>query len=56
VLHTRHSSLVTVGSFSGPDDPKMQETAELIQRFKMVAKDPRKTIQLFAVPMEVPRP
>jgi hypothetical protein len=57
VLHTRRSSIVTVGSFTGPDDPKMQQTAELIQRFKLVSKDPRvPTMQLFAVPMEIPRP
>jgi hypothetical protein len=56
VLHTRHSSIVTVGAFTGPDDPKMEQTAELIRRFKGVTKQGVPTIQLLAEPMEVPRP
>ena len=57
VLHTRHNSIVTVGSFSGPRDPKMQQTAEKLLQLKLVSRDPKHpTIQFFAEPMEIPRP
>ncbi len=57
VLHTRHSSIVTVGSFTDPKDPKMQQTAERILQLKLESRDPRHpTIQFFAEPMEIPRP
>jgi hypothetical protein len=57
VLHTRHSSIVTVGSFTGPKDPEMAKMAERILQLKLQAKDGRvPSIELFASPMEIPRP
>ncbi len=57
VLHTRHSSIVTVGRFTGPDDPEMRKTAERILQLKLQSKDPKQpSIDLFAAPMEIPRP
>ncbi len=57
VLHTRRSSIVAVGGFTGPDDPEMQKTAEKILKLQLRTGNPRMPqIALFAVPMEVPRP
>jgi hypothetical protein len=57
VLHTRHSSIVTVGGFTGPEDPEMRKMAERILKLKLQSKDPKQpTIELFASPMEIPRP
>jgi hypothetical protein len=57
VLHTRRSSIVAVGGFTGPDDPEMQKTAEKILKLKLQTGNPRMPqIALIAVPMEIPRP
>lgn len=46
VLHTRHSSIVTVGGFDGLADPRMRSTQEmLVNRLKVPS----------ALPMAVPR-
>lgn len=58
VLHTRTSSLVTIGGFDGPNDPELyrirQQLAALKQRFSTAYE---KTLMLYPnpVPMEVPR-
>ena len=57
VLHTRRSSIVAVGSFTGPKDPEMAKTAERILQLKLLAKDGKvPALELFAAPMEIPRP
>ncbi len=52
VLHTRHGSLVTVGGFTGRDDPELPKMQQKLAALKIAP------IQLFAqpMPMEVPRP
>jgi hypothetical protein len=46
VLHTRHSSIVTVGGFDSLSDPRMRSTQEmLVNRLKVPS----------ALPMAVPR-
>jgi hypothetical protein len=55
VLHTRTSSVVTVGSYDSPDDPKLLEMQRQLSSLKLQGlADP--TMQLYArpVPMEVP--
>ncbi len=57
VLHTRHSSIVTVGAFTGPNDPEMQKMAERILKLKLQAHAPQgQSIDFIAAPMEIPRP
>ena len=64
VLHTRTSSVVSIGSFSGPDDPGVQVAAAQLAKWQQEiansAKDPTKKnpLGLFAtpVPVEVPHP
>ena len=46
VLHTRHSSIVTVGGFEGPADPHMRSTQEMLTNNLKVPS---------ALPMAVPR-
>jgi hypothetical protein len=58
VLHTRYSSVVTVGEFDGPKDPGMQRVREQLKHFTFKnGKTGETTSLLFAnpVPMEVPR-
>lgn len=66
VLHTRQSSVVTIGEFDGPEDPEMGRTQQRLARLSFQA-DPRSpnagrfsksNLELFArpAPMEVPRP
>ena len=53
VLHTRESSLLTVGGFDGPDDPRMKEVADLL------SNNPHFKQLHFMQPMlalQVPRP
>lgn len=46
VLHTRYSSMVSVGGFDGPDDPRLRSMQELLtNRYKAPS----------AIPMAVPR-
>lgn len=58
VLHTRTSSLVTVGEFDGPKDPNMQRVCEQLTHFTFKNGNTGESVSLlFAkpVPMEVPR-
>lgn len=59
VLHTRTSSIVTIGAFSGPDDPEMGKIQDRLARFSF-ARDGGQpyNLGLFArpLPMEVPHP
>ncbi len=58
VLHTRTSSVVTIGGFQAPDDPELlrvrQQLAALQQRFIASGRDPFRLYPNPA-PMEVPR-
>ncbi|MCS6849633.1 MAG: hypothetical protein NZ700_00510 [Gemmataceae bacterium] len=65
VLHTRHNSLVTVGGFDSPNDPKMQETIRKLASFRFTGPpdltNPQGGPGLLSLwpqplPMEVPRP
>ncbi len=61
VLHTRTSSVVSVGGFSGPGDPRFEQTRQaLLTRFKVATSDSRinGAMSLIGepVPMSVPRP
>src|SRR5262249_4610390 len=53
VLHTRGGSLVTVGGYDQPDDPRMQQVQRALAFVKL-----EQHVQMLAqpVPMEVPRP
>lgn len=61
VLHTRGSSVVTVGGFDAVDDPEIEKMkvriSQLTQRVIESSSDRRDLFQLFAqpLPMEVPR-
>jgi hypothetical protein len=35
VLHTRHSSVVTIGQYDSPDDPALQQTQNLLKSIKL---------------------
>ncbi len=57
VLHTRRSSLVAVGGFGAENDQDMQKAAEKLLQLKLQTMDGRaQGLDLFAVPMEIPRP
>jgi hypothetical protein len=51
VLHTRNSSIVTVGGFKSADDPAMVRTAARLAELKLDAQ-----MKLIAAPYEIPRP
>jgi hypothetical protein len=55
VLHTPTSSVVTVGGFSDPSDPKLQQTQQKLKSLKL--EGPGANIQLVSnpLPMQVPR-
>jgi hypothetical protein len=55
VLHTRRSSVVTVGGFDGPDDPQMQQMQRQLANLQLKAGQVV-LMQCFAepVPMQVP--
>ncbi len=55
VLHTPTSSVVTVGAFTDPNDPKLQETQRKIKNLTLTG--PGASIQLVSnpMPMQVPR-
>jgi hypothetical protein len=59
VLHTRTSSVVTVGEFTGPNDPELLRIQEQLTHFSSFKdkKTGREVFKLFAkaMPMEVPR-
>ena len=56
VLHTRTQSIVTVGGYEGPNDPKLMQDQQVLSRLRLNGVPPE--MQLFAqpMPMEVPRP
>jgi hypothetical protein len=54
VLHTRHSSVVTVGAFSRADDPRMREVQQALA--SKMQKAPNLQMLPEPMPMEVPRP
>jgi hypothetical protein len=61
VLHTRNSSLVTIGGYDAPDDPKllqMQQTIMSHSKHSANPGDPNAQMELFVqpMPMKVPRP
>jgi hypothetical protein len=51
VLHTRTSSIVTVGGFKSADDPAMMRTAKRLAELKLDVQ-----MKLIAAPYEIPRP
>ncbi len=58
VMHTRHSSIVCVGQFDSPEDPKLQQMQKLLANMKITNKE--KTIVLDQLspqplPMKIPR-
>lgn len=57
VLHTRHSSVVCVGEFNGPDDPEMKRVANHLKSMNFRTKEGADPIGLLPepVPVEVPR-
>jgi hypothetical protein len=60
VLHTRNSSIVTVGAFESTKDPEMERTADRLARFTFKRKDTGTNYDLGLfprpIPMEVPHP
>lgn len=56
VLHTRTQSIVTVGGYDSPNDPRMIQDQQVLGRLKLQGVPLE--FQLFAkpMPMEVPRP
>lgn len=66
VLHTRYSSVVCVGSFDSPDDPRIKTLQEALMRSLFTAQNPgnldaqrlTQQVQLMPrpLPMRVPRP
>jgi hypothetical protein len=60
VLHTRNSSLVTVGGFDGPKDPRIEQVQRLLaSNVKFSTNDQRFGPNEFLghpTPMEIPRP
>jgi hypothetical protein len=59
VLHTRFTSIVTVGAYDGPHDPRLQHDQEELFRFnqQLARCNPNVDVGLFprAIPMPVPR-
>jgi len=60
VLHTRTNSLVTVGAFSGPNDPDMRRVSQMLAalRERIGHPNPLDPLQLIStpIPMEIPKP
>jgi hypothetical protein len=59
VLHTRTSSVVTVGQFDGPDDPALLEKRQLLLGLRLnVARDVSTGTPEFqhVLPIPIPRP
>jgi hypothetical protein len=55
VLHTKYGSVVTVGGYDTPDDPRLRQMQE---RFARLSQDPnyaRLEFLATPVPMPVPR-
>lgn len=62
VLHTRASSIVTVGGFDSLEDPRIEQTRKqvftLVEQVRAANKNNHDPLQLFAnpLPMQVPQP
>lgn len=58
VLHTRWSSIVTVGSYDSPNDPQLLQYQRVLANLQLANPQQGIDIRLFAkpMPMEVPRP
>lgn len=58
VLHTRHSSVVTIGGYESTNDPKMAQDQQLLGKLKLQGGTDPGLLQLFPqpLPMEVPKP
>jgi hypothetical protein len=60
VLHTRTSSIVTIGAFDRPDDSKMETLRQVLhkERMRFASNDPRfpQGMDLFAQPPPMPVP
>lgn len=54
VLHTPVSSVVTVGAFANPDDPKIQQMQQKLKSLQLVG--PAASIQFVSNPMPMPVP
>jgi hypothetical protein len=56
VLHTRNQSIVTVGGYDSPNDPKLRQDLQKLSKLELRGCPPE--MQLFAqpLPMEVPKP
>jgi hypothetical protein len=52
VLHTRTSSVVTIGGYASSNDPRMQETQQTLERLKI---GPNLDLMPKPLPMQVPR-
>jgi hypothetical protein len=50
VLHTRGCSIVTLGGYDGPDDPRLKQMQRAVPNIRI-----NPPVELFAMPMEVPR-
>lgn len=57
VLHTRNSSVVTVGEFNAASDPELLRIQQELSKFSFKDQGGREIVKLFArpLPMEVPR-
>ncbi len=57
VLHTRNSSVVTVGEFNTSNDPELLRIQQQLAKFSFKDKAGHEVVKLFArpLPMEVPR-
>jgi hypothetical protein len=60
VLHTRYASIVTVGGYDSPNDPKMAQDQQVLSKLKLLGtniQDPSFHTWLpQPLPMEVPKP
>lgn len=55
VLHTPHGSIVAVGNYDSPNDPRLLQNQKLLANFQLVPQN--QALQFFAqpLPMQVPR-
>jgi len=60
VLHTRTSSIVTIGGFEGPNDPGAERVAQQLAQLRqqVIAEKGSDLLQLYTPPlaMAIPRP
>jgi len=58
VLHTRYSSVVTIGGFDGPADPRLLQLKQQLAKIQILDQNSGyKALELFAqpLPMQVPQ-